>query len=56
MRTVQYFEAFDHNNKWIGTATLAATQKAGLFADLRYPYNGNENLGSFDEWACRAPV
>ena len=54
MIAVQYFEAFDHNNRWIGTATIAAIQKADLFANLSHPYYGSETLGSATGWACRA--
>lgn len=53
MKQAAYYEAFDDEGRWYGTATLAAITKAGLRADLRYIMYGRENL-AVDGWACRA--
>jgi hypothetical protein len=53
MEQTSYFEAFDYEGRWKGTATLAAITKAGLQADLKFVLYGRKNL-AVDGWACRA--
>jgi hypothetical protein len=60
MNQTAYFHAFAYNPRtvdhdiWVGNATLAATKKAGLKADLSYPLYGDEKL-AVDGWAFKAP-
>jgi hypothetical protein len=60
MKQVAFYEAFKRDpftgfGPWTGTATLEAIRKAGLLADLAYPYYGDPALGGEDGWACKAP-
>jgi hypothetical protein len=53
MNRIAYYEVFDQHGAWIGTATLAAARKAGLYPDLSYPMFDRVDLAS-DGWACKA--
>jgi hypothetical protein len=62
MKEIVFYEAFAFDpstcdyDLWMGTATVAAIRRAGLRANLAYPYYGDETLGEDDGWACRARV
>lgn len=54
MRQTAYFEAFDYQGRWYGTATHAAIIRAGLLPNLRHSLFGRECLGGADGWACKS--
>lgn len=45
-----FFEVFDHNGIWYGTATFEAAQCAGLFPNLSYPIYGRASWAT-NGWA-----
>jgi hypothetical protein len=54
MNDTAFFEAFDHNGVWFGTATLEAILAANLIPDRDCIYWGDKSLGGADGWACKA--
>ncbi|KJC40070.1 hypothetical protein UP09_23780 [Bradyrhizobium sp. LTSP885] len=56
MRQTAYFEAFDYEGRWYGTATHAAIMKARLLPDLRNALPGRESFGGADGWACKSAL